>query len=58
MKDADEQFRSWQTPDVRSEYQRTESLYPKWFDCYEADGVDSIRQMNDSTSLIDRNSNF
>jgi hypothetical protein len=55
--DGDEPFRGWQTSAMRSEYERTESLYKAGQIAFETDGVEKSFG-NDSTPPIDRDSNF
>ena len=38
----DDRYRSWQTPEMRAEYERTKSLFRKWPDCYEKNAFESF----------------
>lgn len=50
----DEKYKSWQTPEMRAEYERTKSLFKRWSNWNEADDFESFGKEHSSAPFIAR----
>ena len=48
----DEKYKSWQTPEMRAEYERSKSLFKRWSDCYEADDFEGFGKKDSSAPHV------